>query len=251
MQSFTTNTAVKGFPLLSGLGISAYELATVNQQLTTDQKEMPLHKIINHDPNTKILIWKITESLESLFRELKLKENSIIRLHSMKSELHQRAFLSVRELLQEAGYSDFDLHYDAFGKPYFDDGTHISISQSHEFSSIILSNQNIGIDLEMQRDKIKVIAHKFAETEKYFLNPNAEDYIQKLTVIWGAKEAIFKIRNEVGISFKDHIEVLPFEITSNQTLAILNFENKKTEYDIFFVAVENYTLVYAFEKSGQ
>jgi phosphopantetheinyl transferase len=182
---------------------------------------------------------------------VKLKEKSATRLNGMKSELHQRAFLSVRKLLQEAGYSDFDLHYDQYGKPYFEDGTHISISHSHEFSSIILTNQNVGIDLEMQRDKIKVIAHKFAETEKYFLNPNNEDYIQKLTVIWGAKEALFKIRNEVGISFKDHIEVLPFEITSKQTVAVLNFENKKTEYDIFFVAVENYTLVYAFEKRDQ
>ena len=212
---------------------------------------MPLYKIINHDANTKILIWKITESFEALSSEVELKDKSLIRLCGMKSELHQRAFLSVRKLLQEVGYSDFDLHYDQYGKPYFEDGTHISISHSHAFSSIILTNQNVGIDLEMQRDKIKVIAHKFAEIEKYFLNPNAQEYIQKLTVIWGAKEAIFKIRNEVGISFKHHIEVLPFEITSKQTVAVLNFENKQTEYDIFFVAVENYTLVYAFEKSGQ
>lgn len=212
---------------------------------------MPLHKIINHDPNTKIFLWKITESLEALSKEVELKEKSTLRLSGMKSELHQRAFLSVRKLLQEAGYSDFDLHYDQYGKPYFEDGTHISISHSHEFSTIILSNENVGVDLEMQRNKIKVIAHKFAEIEKYFLKPNAEDYIQKLTVIWGAKEAIFKIRNEVGISFKDHIEVFPFETISKQTLAVLNFENKQTEYDIFFVAVENYTLVYAFEKRGQ
>jgi hypothetical protein len=30
----------------------------------------------------------------------------------MKSEMHQRGFLSVRKLLQTAGYTDFDLYYD-------------------------------------------------------------------------------------------------------------------------------------------
>lgn len=209
---------------------------------------MPLYKTISVNPTTKILVWKITESFEQLSSDIQLKEKSTIRLNGMKSELHQRAFLSVRKLLQEAGYSDFDLHYDAFGKPYFDDGTHISISHSHEFSSIILSDENVGIDLEMQRDKITVIAHKFAETESHFLNPNHQDSIQKLTVIWGAKEAIFKIRNEAGISFNDHIEVLPFEITQKSTTALLNFENKRIAYDIFFEEVESFTLVYAFQK---
>lgn len=209
---------------------------------------MPLHKIIQHDPSTQILIWKITESFLELSSGLELKEKSTIRLDGMKSELHQRAFLSVRKLLQESGYSDFNLHYDAFGKPHLDDGKHISISHSHAFSSIVITNRNVGIDLEMQREKITVIAHKFAAIEAVFLNSNTQDYIQKLTVIWGAKEAIFKIRNEVGISFKDHIEVYPFEVDARETTAILNFENKKTEYDIFFEEVENFTLVYAFEK---
>ena len=210
---------------------------------------MPLHKIINHDSNSKILVWKITETYEQLLGAVTLKEKSLLRLGGMKSELHQRAFLSVRKLLQEIGYTDADLHYDAFGKPYFDNGTHISISHSHEFASIMVSDRNVGIDLEMQRDKIITIAHKFADVESVFLNPESEDYIKKLTVIWGAKEAIFKIRNEVGISFKDHIKVRPFEVAQKQTTAMLNFENKAIEYDIFFEEIENFTLVYAFAKA--
>ncbi|WP_298221363.1 4'-phosphopantetheinyl transferase superfamily protein [Flavobacterium sp.] len=211
---------------------------------------MPLHKIIDHNPDTQILVWKITETFEELSQGMPLKEKSAVRLSGMKSELHQRAFLSVRKLLQQAGYSDFDLHYDAFGKPYFEDGRHISISHSHEFSTIILSNRNTGIDLEMQREKIKVIAHKFAEAESDFLEPEATDYIQKLTVIWGAKEAIFKIRNETGISFKDHIKVAAFDIGQKQTTAMLNFQQKHIAFDIFFDEVENFTLVYAFEKQS-
>ena len=209
---------------------------------------MPLHQIIAVNATSKILLWKITESFEELSDSVKLKDKSALRMCGMKSQLHQRAFLSVRKLLQEIGCSDFDLHYDAFGKPYFENGKHISISHSHEFASVMISDENIGIDLEMQREKIIAIAHKFAETETHFLNQNAQDYVKKLTVIWGAKEAIFKIRNEFGISFKDHIQVMPFEIYQKQTIALLNFENKQIEYNIFFEEIENFTLVYAFEK---
>jgi hypothetical protein len=46
----------------------------------------------------------------------------------MKSEMHQRAFLSVRMLLQQVGHTDFDLYYDAFGKPHLKERITFSIT---------------------------------------------------------------------------------------------------------------------------
>jgi phosphopantetheinyl transferase (holo-ACP synthase) len=125
----------------------------------------------------------------------------------------------------------------------------VSISHSFRFSTIIISDQKAGIDIEMQREKILKIADKFVNNQelqrlKAFDN---EDYIKKLTTKWGAKEAIFKIRNEKGISFKDHIQVNPFEITEGKTTAMLEIENTKQQFAIYFEEVEDFTLVYAFE----
>jgi phosphopantetheinyl transferase len=210
---------------------------------------MPLYKTINYNSKIQILVWEITESLEELLDNVVLKEKTQVRLLSMKSEMHQRAFLSVRMLLKQAGYTDYDLHYDEFGKPYFNDGKHVSITHSHHFSAIIISNETVGIDIEMQREKIIRIADKFVNpTEidrlKRFDTP---DYIKKLTVKWGAKEAIFKIRNEKGISFKDHIQVHPFEIEDQKTTAILEMEKTNQQFSIYFTAIEEFMLVYAFE----
>ena len=209
---------------------------------------MPLYKTIKFNATTQILVWKITESFEQLSKEVQLNDKNTIRLNGMKSQMHQRGFLSVRKLLQQAGYNDFDLYYDEFGKPYLSDGTHLSITHSHEFSAIIISNEIAGIDIELQRDKIIKIADKFASTEFDFLNSDkTEDYIKKLTVIWGAKESIFKIRNEAGISFKDHIKVKQFENNDKKTIAQLHFDNIIKDFDIYFEEIENFTLVYAFE----
>lgn len=211
---------------------------------------MPLHKIIQHNFNTKILIWKITETFDTLFSEVILKEKTLTRLQGMKSETHQRAFLSVRKLLQETGHNDVQLHYDEFGKPHLDNENYISITHSFDFSAIILSDKNVGIDIEQRREKIIRIADKFVDDSEFtFLNKeNLEEYVSKLTVIWGIKEAVFKIRNEKGISFKDHIFVAPFEMTDLKAEALLTFENLNIKFDISFEEIEDYTLVYAFEK---
>jgi 4'-phosphopantetheinyl transferase len=209
---------------------------------------MPLHQVITVNPTTQILLWKITESYEQLMAEVALKEKSTKRLEGMKSELHRRGFLSVRKLLAQIGYTDFDLHYDATGKPHLKDGTHISISHSHEFSAIIVSDQIVGIDLELCREKAAVIAHKFVhEAESKFMDPTDPEYIQKLTVLWGVKEVIFKIRNEIGISFKDHVRAESFNIRDKKTIAYLEMDAINLAFPIYFEIVENFVLVYAFE----
>ena len=208
---------------------------------------MPLYQNITIDSKSQILVWEITESFDLLFEEVHLTEKSLLRLNGMKSILHQRAFLSVRKLLQEVGYSDFDLFYDERGKPHLTDKKYISISHSHQFSTIIISNQKVGIDIEMIRDKIIRIAHKFVNDKELIglQKFDNQDYVKKITVKWGTKEAIFKIQNEKGISFKDHIQVFPFEMKDKKTTAILEIENTKQLFSIFFEEIKEYILVYA------
>jgi len=216
---------------------------------------MPLFKTIQCNENTRILIWEITESFDELYSRVTLKEKTQKRLDGMKSEMHQRAFLSVRMLIQEMGFTDKDLHYDEFGKPYFDCHNYISITHSYHFAAIIISDQTVGIDMELQREKIQRIADKFTDYECDYLNPGlTEEYVKKLTVIWGAKEAIFKIRNEKGISFKDHILVEDFSLDEPQTSASLHFDALIKDFDVHYKEIQtdnfegNFTLVYAFEK---
>ena len=209
---------------------------------------MPLFKTISFNSTTQILVWKITESYQELLDTVVLNEKNSIRLAGMKSPLHQRAFLSVRKLFHLAGYTDFDLYYDEFGKPHLKDGKHISITHSHEFSAIILSDETVGIDMELQRDKIIKIADKFCDSEFQYLIDN-EEYIRKLTVIWGAKEAIFKIRNEKGISFKNHIKVNAFDLETKEAISELHFDRLIKNFKIYFEEIEGFTLVYAFQEN--
>ncbi len=206
---------------------------------------MPLYKTININSKTSVKIWKIEESFEDLFQSVALKPESLRRVLGMKSELHQRGFLSVRKLLEAFGYSDFDLMYEACGKPHLNDGKHISITHSFHFSAVIVSDDIIGIDIEKQRDKIAVIAHKFIGYEAEYLCENEADYIKKLTAIWCVKESLYKLFATPILSFKKHCLVIPVSDYGTETIAWIDYENKKYRYHIQFLEFEGFTCAFA------
>ncbi|MBV7268879.1 4'-phosphopantetheinyl transferase family protein [Winogradskyella luteola] len=205
---------------------------------------MPLYKSISVNSQTTVKIWKVEESYKDLLEPLDLKPQSLERVLGMKSEIHQRGFLSVRHLLRAFGYTDQDLFYDANGKPHLKDGKHISITHSFTFSGVIVSDKEVGIDIEMQRDKIGVIAEKFVEYEFYYLDKNAEDYIRKLIVIWAIKESLYKLFTTPGMLFKEHFLVIPFMIGDGETVAWIDYKNKKYRYNTAFLEFEGFTCAY-------
>ena len=208
---------------------------------------MPLYKTINVNKTTKVLIWKISESFEDLSFGIDLTENSQKRVDSMKSELHQRGFLSVRHLLKETDLIDSDLYYDEFGKPHLKNGKHISITHSFTFSGIIISDEiSVGIDIEMQRDKILKIAHKFTPFQEYKTIANHTALVSKLTIVWGAKESLYKIYGKKKLRFLENIYIEDFRFADEKTTGDINYDGNRSSYQVHFLEFEGFTCVYAF-----
>ncbi|MGX1928422.1 4'-phosphopantetheinyl transferase family protein [Flagellimonas sp. 2504JD4-2] len=212
---------------------------------------MPIYKTITISPTTSAYIWKVTEPEKELSTGVELTLHCQDRMDGMKSEMHRRAFLSIRHLMDEAGYKDHDLYYDDFGKPHLKDGNHISITHSHNFTGIIVSQSDeVGIDIEMQRDKILRIANKFTPLEEYRTLANTDAIIRKLTIVWGAKESLYKIYAQHGLSFLKHIDVMDFAFDDKRTVAQILYKGKKSHYEVEFLEFEGFTCVYALRMMG-
>jgi 4'-phosphopantetheinyl transferase len=208
---------------------------------------MALYKTLTVSKTTKVLIWKIEESIAELKDKISLSENSSVRLNSMKSELHQKGFLSIRHLLKIAGYSDFDLVYDEYGKPHLKDGKFISITHSFTFTAIIISDSfAVGIDIEKQREKILKIAHKFTPIEEYNTIANVDAKISKLTIVWGAKESLYKIYGKKKLLFLHHIYIEDFKFEDEKTTGEIRFDGDVATYNIEFLEFEGFTCVFAY-----
>ncbi len=201
---------------------------------------MPLFKTIEPNYHTRIFVWKIEESLEYLSENIFLTVKSQERVGGMKSEIHKKGFLSVRYLLNEAGYNDDDLYYLETGKPCLKDGKHISITHSFYFSAIIISDVKVGIDIEKCRDKILNVSTKFIGNEANFLDKKKQ-YIEQLTVVWGAKESLYKLVSSQYLSFKNDIEIQPFKMRDKKTIGKV----QQSFFQVYFEKIEEFMLVYS------
>jgi phosphopantetheinyl transferase len=204
---------------------------------------MPVIKTLTNRNTTKVYVWQVIESEAWLRSGIELSQNSVNRLVTMSSEMHRRGFLSIRHLLLEAGYSDNDLYYDDLGKPHLTDNSYISITHSFELTAIVISDGPTGIDIEKRREKIQRIAVKFVNYEIDFIEQQQQK-VSALTVIWGAKESMYKCLGQKGLGFFEHCKVEPFDMESGYTLSRIDFGDIQRSYDTYFEEILEYTLVY-------
>ncbi len=78
---------------------------------------------------------------------------------------------------------------------------------------------------------------------RYFMAE--ENVVDFLTVVWGAKESLYKIHPDGGLLFKYHLPIEPFKLTDNKTSGWIKKEPFYEKFHIYFEKIKGYTLVYA------
>lgn len=208
---------------------------------------MPIYKSYSPNSSTCIKVWKISESFNELFSSIDISKNTIEKLDKVQSDARKCEILSVRHLLKEFGFSDNDLFYNENGKPMLSNKKYISISHSKLFSSIIISDFNISIDIEKVSDKIAKVSSKFIDYEYSFLG-DLNNELERLTLIWCVKECIYKISNEkLPFIFKSNCIVTPFNLQDSSVISWLKFNGTILSFKSYLHSFEDYKLVYLIE----
>lgn len=162
---------------------------------------MPLH-YAKDGANYKLAVWKIEEE-ESFFEE---------RLGFISEKKHPKRrleHLAGRYLLEHlsAGFPFHQIEISATGKPNLpNQDLFFSISHSYPYAAAIISKEKeVGIDIQLFVSKIERLQGKFlSEEEKSF----CENKIERITIAWSAKEALFKY---YGLGAVDFIKDIPIE----------------------------------------
>lgn len=142
--------------------------------------------------------------------------------------------------------ANFVLDYTPQNKPFIRDSNyHISISHSHDKLAIILNrHKNTGIDIELLRDKILKVRHKFLNDKEWAF---AQQNVQKLITIWAAKEAMYKAHGLKGLDFKKHLFVNDF--SSIHISGRLAKDGILKEYRLISEKMEEYIMVYILDET--
>lgn len=179
------------------------------------------------------------------FGILNLAEFAAANNLSAKRELETKGkeFL-IKKLLDK----DCLIAYDDKGKPYLTGDTrHISVSHSHDKLTIIVNEQEAtGIDIELIRDKVLKIKHKFLTAAEL---ADAGDDVEKLLIYWASKETLYKIYGLKEVDFIEHLLVKPFTKHNLGTIiGAIGLPGFNESFELNYQLLDNYVLVYALKK---
>lgn len=177
-----------------------------------------------------IAIWDMCESLDELKN---LSEQ--YDLSSLKSEKRKKEFLASRLLLEKI-HPNTSIIYNRYGAPTLSDGNFVSISHSKNLVAFIVSDKKAGLDIE------KISKRALRLSSKFIAKDNHQKLtLEKATLIWCCKEAIFKWHQKGDVDFKKDISLTPFVLSEKGEIAA-NF--KKEQLKLNYRKINNHYLVY-------
>jgi len=120
-----------------------------------------------------------------------------------------------------------------------------SLSHSDRYTGYAFGNHEVGFDLQVYQNKVLRILQKFLnEAELDILNQiqDSENYLRSATLLWSAKEAIYKSFGKKGLAFKHQILLNCYyenkSITISSARLILSDESLK--YKLFYGLEESF-----------
>lgn len=170
---------------------------------------MPLFYQKNISKSTKLAIWKIEEQ-ESFFLSKVPLQREITHPHKRMQHLAGRYLLPF--LFPDFPYKEIEIANTR--KPFLrNEQYHFSISHCSDYAAAIVSNDcRVGIDVEFKTHRLQNIKNKFLHHEELrFVNSKTESkQLDLLTILWSAKEAIYKWYGAGSVDFSEMMRTFPF-----------------------------------------
>ena len=178
---------------------------------------MPLHRLLRLSPTAVLGLWHRTETAAALGALLPAGAPYSALLPPTAGPERQGQWLAGRVLAHAAaatlwpGAPGLWVHNDATtGRPYLGGpgvpaGAVVSLSHSGAWAAALLATGGrAGVDVELVRDKARRIATKFlSATELAAAQAVGTD--AHFTLLWSAKETLYKLAERRGLIFKEQL----------------------------------------------
>lgn len=188
-----------------------------------------------------LFVSKINLISTQLEKEVKLTIEEKNRYAIFTNEKRKIEWLGTRYLLQTQHNKQAIIIYNNDGKPTLNSGENISISHSNGVVGIIISNQDIGLDIERKREKIDRIKEKFLNKNELNEISNSTDKTTLLTTYWSCKEALLKIYGKTDLIFDEQLFV---EINNNKITGKIITDKIDLSLNLNIEKIDDYIIVW-------
>ena len=210
---------------------------------------MPLQHIIHLNPHNIIGVWHLSELEEYFtphFEEIVTDRRKFEEITHTKRRTEWLAGRWLVRILVERMYLKFSgIWTDDYNKPHLTaDNATISISHAEPYVVAILNTKKFcGIDIEKRRDKLIPLSKKFLDMDELEM---ANNDLTNLAILWGAKEALYKLHGKKSLIFKENLKIenLNFSAGDGSFIGKINIDDEHEVYNMRAGRFDDYVLVH-------
>lgn len=163
-------------------------------------------------------------------------------LERYQHEKRRKEWFASRMALRSGLAIPSEVRYHPNGKPYLDDRA-LSFSHCLPLAGALTHPKLAGMDIQSCNPTIERIRERFANSAELEAADRSSSPLDYLTIVWSAKEAIFKVYGE-ELDFADGIHLRPFNIGDEALHATVHRKQSRTEHRLrAFQLMEHWVLV--------
>jgi len=184
---------------------------------------MPFHSLQSLSPTAVLGLWHLTEAPADLWPHLPADAHYRGLLPATADAGRQAQWLAGRALVHRllAALPQLPptarVRNHATGRPWLAGaapGAAVSVSHSGEWvAAVVAAAGRVGVDVERVRDKAQRIARKFLAPDElaHAARHGPETAAAHFTLLWSAKETLYKLAARPGLVFREQLLLAPFE----------------------------------------
>jgi phosphopantetheinyl transferase len=227
---------------------------------------MPLHSIQHLAPTAVLGLWHLTETPAELWHLLPQQRAYQALMPTTADATRQAQWLAGRVLIHALSTeimagptADLVVNNDATGRPWLVGSGHgLAVSLSHSGSwvaAVLAHGSRAGVDIEIIRSKAHRLAGKFLAPNEWAAAQAATQSIEAgahYTLLWSAKETLYKLAAQRGIIFKTQLLLGSFAPQqSGEIPATLVLDGIETRHCICYSQpAPGYVLTYCHEPTA-
>lgn len=169
---------------------------------------------ISYPEGHQLSFWEVEKESEELYAALPLTSEDQEEYSKLNHAKRIQEWLASRGALRVGLNISAPVLYHANGKPYLEKQA-LSFSHCLPVAGALVHPRIAGMDIQSPDPKIEKIRNKFGHEEELAAASENSRSLDYLTLLWSAKEAIFKVYGENFI-FAEQIRINPFQPGQNK-----------------------------------
>ncbi len=205
-------------------------------------------------PDAAIGLWHVVEDEAFFLERLTLYSRELKRVDGISHPQKRLEWLSSRLCLKELLKINHQVESlnEHNGKPFLSDNSHrISYTHSANYAAAIASStREVAIDIEALSRKRNYATKRLFMNEAEKVHFEGDFDHNLFLLVWSAKESLFKIVGQRGVSLRQHIAVDldNFQLAENGTLlGTVKKDNLEKQFTVYYAIRPDFVLTYTFD----